>query len=188
MRISFDYIWPRVKDIDEHYSIHPDSVRFVIEKGQPLQSEPTILELGVCHGRTFAALTILAMHNNGNCYGIDHFGLEGSPTEIEENMKSRNLDHWTLIVSDTKTARWNKPIDLLVVDAGHDPANVIPDVEKYVPFVVPNGYVFFDDYEQEDNPQSQHWAVRAYANKACRNDDWTDLGFADRMQGFRRIK
>lgn len=192
MNLCFESIWPLVRNTNSHYALSEDQVKFIIDHALLLPEEPTILELGVCHGRTLAALSAVAMCKGGWAYGIDHFGLEGDAIEVRRTLYTHRLSSWTLIVGDTRTVTWERPIDLLVIDAGHDEANVRPDIEKYVPLVKHGGYVFFDDYDDPKNRQSPHWAVRHYADLAC--GSWHDLGIVKRskedefgaMRGWRR--
>lgn len=190
--MKFEEIWARVHDINDHYALSKDQVEFIVRHAMTLPMFPTLLELGVCHGRTLASLALVAERLYGQAYGIDHFGLEGNVEEVQESLFDRGILSCKIIVADTREAEWTKPIDLLVVDAGHDEANVRPDIEKYVPLVKSGGYVFFDDYDDPKNRQSPHWAVRHYADLAC--GSWHDLGIVKRskedefgaMRGWRR--
>jgi hypothetical protein len=179
-------IWQKIKRFNEHYAISPVELNFILSYALRLPWGATMLELGVCHGRTLAALGLVAQSIGGRAFGIDAFWLEGTAAEVRQNIADIGL--WPtdcyLIESDTRTAEWNEGIDLLIVDAGHDEANVKPDIEKYVPWLKHGGYVFFDDYEDPYNPDSPHWAVRYFADKMC--GQWRDLGLVDGMKGWQR--
>lgn len=183
--MNFDHIWNRVKDINDQYSLSENELRFVVDHALTLQKDPTILELGVCHGRTLAALAIVARYKGGHAFGIDFFGLSGSSkAQTVDALEIRGVTNFTIIEGNTHDIPWSTPVGLLLVDAGHDEANVRPDIHKYVPKVKSGGYVFFDDYDNPYDPKSPHWAVRHYADLACA--DWEDLGIVDGMRGWRR--
>ena len=174
--MTADTIWHLVREIDPHYSLSPSELKFVLRYAVRVPPHSVMLELGVCHGRTFAALALAAMATDSRVFGIDHFGLEGSGEEVRESLRQRGITNWTLFEANTHDMGWKTPIDLLVVDAGHDVANVKPDIEDYVPHVKPGGYVFFDDYDEPYDPDSPHWAVRHYADLACGNWEPLDTG------------
>jgi hypothetical protein len=178
----FKEIWDKVGSINNHYAISKTELEFIISHAKNVPEGAVLLELGVCHGRTFAALSCVAMAKRGQAYGIDFFGLEGTPEEVRHSLDSRNITNYELIVSNTHTYPWDKPIDFLVIDAGHDEANVKPDIEKYVPFVKQGAYVFYDDYDDPFDSNSPHWAVRYYADIACK--DWADLGIVEGVRGW----
>lgn len=57
-------------------------------------------------------------------------------------------------------------ISLLFIDAGHDEANVKPDIDIWLPLLKPGGIVIFHDYDDPYDPKSPHWAVRYFADLA----------------------
>lgn len=62
-------------------------------------------------------------------------------------------------------------ISLLFIDAGHDEANIKPDIDIWLPLLAPGGIVIFHDYDDPYNPDSPHWAVRHYADLATQSWD-----------------
>lgn len=182
--VTWDMIRTRIEGWNDHYSISLGELEFIIKHALTITDNPTILELGVCHGRTLAALALVATTRSGTAYGIDHFGLEGSASQVIRSMEVAGIFSYDINVSNTHTFPWNLPIDFLVIDAGHDEANVRPDIEKYLPFVKPGGMVFFDDYDDPYLQESPHWAVRYYADRACA--DWEDLGIVEGVRGWRK--
>ena len=175
-------IWQAVCEMNSHYSLSTAELKFLIDYAIELPAGSEVLELGVCHGRTLAALGLAA--KGSEVTGIDHFGLEGSPFAVREQLRRMGLGGVQLTVGDTRVVPWGKPLDLLLIDAGHDEANVSRDVAKYVPFVKPGGMCFFHDWDDPYRAESPHEAVRRHAEAAC--GDWEDLGLVGGLKGFRR--
>lgn len=79
------------------------------------------------------------------------------------------LDRINLHVIVSKEMPWDNSINVLFIDGAHDYANVITDVVKWTPFVVPNGIAMFHDC-------LTHKQVEKAVNETMRNyDDWTEL-------------
>lgn len=180
----FDEIWEKIRDFNDHYAISKNELEFIVNMTNKIPIQPVLLELGVCHGRTLAALALIAMRKAGVAVGIDFFQLEGSASEVRSEFQKRNVTNYVILEENTHTAPWESAIDFLVVDAGHDEANVKPDIDKYLPFVTSGGYVAFDDYDDPFNRESAHWAVRYYADLACK--DWIDLGIVEGVRIWQR--
>ncbi len=185
--MTWEDIWNRVECLNDHYALDRSRLEFVVSYALQLPIGATILELGVCNGRTLLALGMAAKAVSGIAYGMDHFRLEGSAEEVRNRLRDFNVDVTTKVIEcNTHDYPWRTPLDLLVVDAGHDEANVKSDIEDYVPWVKPGGYVFFDDYDSVPctPEESPNWAVRHYADLAC--GAWGDLGVVSCMRGWRR--
>jgi predicted O-methyltransferase YrrM len=181
---SWPEVWNAVWEINPHYSLSQEELAFLIEHALLVPARGQVLELGICHGRTLAALTLATEAQEASVTGIDHFGLEGSVWQVRESLARVGASRAVVIVGDTRVIPWDIPLDLLLVDAGHDEANVSKDVRKYVPLVKPGGLVFFHDWDPEVDPASPHEAVRRHATAAC--GDWEDLGLVGGLKGFRR--
>lgn len=172
------------EDLNQHYSMGLYKRKFIVDKViQPalLPKHPLIVELGVCHGSTAVMLAYIAECLGGHYVGIDTWLLEGSMLSVMEKLVARGLwkDTSTLIEQNTHKAKlpeWVKPeIDLLIVDAGHDEANVGPDCEIWIPKVAPGGIVVFDDCPEQVNADDPHWAVKHYAEQHTQG--WEVLGY-----------
>lgn len=187
MNANFESLWSPIKDMTGEYSIDEVSLRYVygaVSK-EPLPTNPVFLELGVCHGRTLAFLSRWAAAVGGSAYGIDNFLMvEGTHEEVIREFTSRGLTNWKVIASDSRTVDWSIPIDILIVDGGHDEEVVSVDIEKYVPFVKQRGYVFFHDYDEPYTRDSCHWAIRYYADQAC--GKWKPVGRVKSLKGWRK--
>ena len=150
-----------------------------------LPKKAVIVELGVCRGKTALLLAYVASRLGFYYFGVDDFSLEGSEVEISKNMIKHNLEY-NLLVGKTNEVAWDKQIDLLIVDAGHDPDNTKKDYSRWIPFVKAGGYVFMHDYEEPYNSQSPHWGVRYYGDQATVG--WEDVGMSEYMKIKRRPK
>ena len=182
-------VWWRVRDWPAQYAIAQEDLSRLVVCALALTPGATVLELGVCHGRTLAALALAVAPLGGRAWGIDHWGLEGSRAEVEAELGIRNIHNYSLLEGNTHGVPWDLPLDMLVVDAGHDEANVREDIAKYVPLVKVGGSAWFDDYDEPElGPEaSPHWAVRHYADRACAGPGWRDLGIGERIRGWRRV-
>lgn len=160
--------------IDTHYAMSDEDVEFLFYaiKNNELDPKSVIVELGMCHGRTSAVLAYIARETDSVYYGVDDFSLEGNAKEVRASLNNLMLPY-TILEGRTQDVPWYLPIDVLLVDAGHDEANVKADCEKWIPFVKPGGFAAFDDWDespryddrtmQEINP---HWAIAYYARLA----------------------
>src|SRR5882724_3397260 len=115
MSLTWEYVWGRVEGVNAHYSLNEQELKFLIEWALQLPQEPCVLELGVCHGRTLAALGLVAFELGACAHGVDHFGLEGSAEAVRDTL--RRVGSTALVIPmDTKEVPWDDPIDLLLVD------------------------------------------------------------------------
>lgn len=145
--------------------------RFMCEIVEKLPEDSITVELGVCYGMTSA---LLSMSTRGRYFGVDHFLMVGHYNEIVDNFNKLGITNYEFLVGNTQDVPWDRPIDFLFIDAGHDENNVKPDCEKWIPFVKPGGYVAFHDWlgcvDKELNP---HWAVDYYGSLATQG--WEDI-------------
>lgn len=170
-----------------HYSMseREQELLFDIALGQ-LPRKPKIVELGVCNGKTAIILAWLARWLGGQYFGIDHWGLEGSHEMVMKLLAETKLDSVsTLISGDTREVPLIENINLLLIDAGHDEANVSVDCQRWIPCVKSGGLVAFDDYPSDAKwVDSCHWAVREYADFYTR--DWDLVLFWNKLLVRRR--
>lgn len=96
--------------------------------------EDVYLELGVDRGRS---LSFARKHFKGDVFGID---IETQKERGGEPVKGTNFIH-----SDSLEANWTLPIKVLFIDGEHRYKRVKAEWEKYYPFVVKGGWVFFHD-------------------------------------------
>jgi predicted O-methyltransferase YrrM len=154
-------------DFNDHYSVMPDQQRTLYDAAMSLRGG-IIVELGICHGRTAAMLALSGRYTGTRYFGVDFFGLEGDAETVRAKFEKHRL-YGEIIEGNTHAVGqwWDKgPISMLFIDAGHDEANVKPDIEIWLPLLKPGGCVFFHDYDDPYNPASAHWAVRHYADLA----------------------
>lgn len=162
------------QDINNHYGMKESQYRLIYDIASKMAEGNIFLELGVCHGRSAATLAYVANNIGAYYYGIDNFSLEGSLEEVQSIFQTKGL-HGTIINSNTHSADWQLPVDLLFIDAGHDVKNVSVDCELYIPLIKSNGYVLFDDWDEPFDYESPHWAVHAYGESFTRG--WEECAF-----------
>lgn len=175
----------KISSINDHYSMRSDQHKLLFDFAMKVPNGGVILELGVAHGMTAGLFSLVAKQHGLEYYGIDDFSLCGSTTETQAVFDKLGTTG-TIIESKTQDASWNKEVDLLFIDAGHDEANVRPDCEKYVPFVKPGGIVIFDDWAEDDTHVNPHWAVGYYGKIAT--EGWESINDTIYIRAFRRPK
>lgn len=162
-------LWPEVLQVarraSDHYSLSEREQELLFEVAMGLPTGALIVELGVCNGKTALILAAVAEAKQGLYIGVDNWSLEGSFGEVFDLMHAAfGTSRWQLWQGDTHTIELPAfPIDLLLIDAGHQEEAVSVDCERWIPTVRPGGIVAFDDYPGERNwRDSCHWAVREY--------------------------
>lgn len=118
-----------------------------------------ILEIGTGWGESAAFFSELKPE--ATIYTIDAFGLYGDGRIYDhfnhEKVKEINQKlgkNVIQILGDSKTIPWELPIDVLFIDGDHTYEGCKADHERYSPFVNTGGYIIFDDYTQENNPNN----------------------------------
>ena len=159
-------LWPGAVAVGEkfsgHYSASWDQQHALFVEALKLRTHDKIIELGVCNGRTAAILARAAQIVDAQYIGVDHFGLENCALEIRSLFTKYGLPG-TIWDADTHVAGaiWDVPISLLFIDAGHDEANVKPDIDLWVKWVRRGGVVAFHDWDEPYDRESAHWTIRA---------------------------
>lgn len=98
------------------------------------KKDDVYLEIGVDRGRS---LTFARKHFKGDVFGIDLQDTGGS------KVKGCNFIH-----AESDDVEWMLPIKVLFIDGEHRYAQVKRDYEKYGPFVVKGGWIFFHDADE----------------------------------------
>lgn len=171
----WDEVIDRARLANDHYSMSEDQQRMLWELAKGVPKGGLIVELGVCWGKTAIVLALAAKEQQATYRGIDNWSLEGSKKDVSFLMQTAvGAGDWWLMESDTHDEfmrAFDVDIDMLVIDAGHDEANVSQDCEVWIPKVVPGGIVVFDDVPSGPGwAESCHWAVRAGMEHWCA--DW----------------
>lgn len=177
-------------EFDEHYSLGVEKRQFLHRVCRFLPENASIVELGVCHGSTGFLLATVAKRLNGKYIGIDNWSLEGSLEEVRDKFLSLvgpdaedngvwELGKFNSHDSDlAKTVVEDDPYSLLLIDAGHDEANVRQDCEVWIPLAKSGAIVAFDDYPATATPNPNldpHWAVKTWAD--AYTGSWDLIGY-----------
>lgn len=128
--------WFSAYDMEEMYQALKNSTK-----------DDVYLEIGVDRGRS---LTFARQYFKGDVFGIDISTIEqrdgpGVP-------KGTNFIH-----GDSLEVKWNLPIKVLFIDGEHRYERVKGEWEKYYPFVVKGGWVFFHDADNT-SPEVEQFA------------------------------
>lgn len=155
---------------------------FLVSIVQTLNFSPneqiTIVELGGEYGRSASefAFALREKGYNGHVYTVDNFTdkhpIVGNLLEAyTHNLKACGLiDYVTPIKGDTtlQASHWNKPIDLLFIDAGHSYLSVKSDIAAWQRYVKPYGIIVFHDYAKSNDAHVTHLDVKRAV------DEWYD--------------
>lgn len=164
---SFSAIWDNAavlaSTISDHYAMRRDEQKCALQYALLLEKGATFVELGVTHGHTAAIICYAAKLKGFNYYGIDNFTLEGTPADTEANLQKLQLP-CKLIVGNTHTVPWDKPVDMLLIDGGHDVVNVTEDCLRWLPLVQPGGIALFHDYNPGLTQEDPHWGIKNAAD------------------------
>lgn len=118
-----------------------------------------MLEIGTGWGESAAFFA--SLKKDWTIYTIDGFGLYGdgriysefnheSVKKINEGLASNVIQ----ILGDSSRIPWELPIDILFIDGDHTFEGCVADFLQFDRFILPGGYVIFDDYHQENNPDN----------------------------------
>lgn len=167
--------------VSDYMSLSAKRFRLVHELCTRLPEGAQILEIGVCYGHTAIMLASFAKQLRGRYTGIDRWN-DTSPSSrryVQNTFDGLGLaDYATLIEGDSRVTPWAQfPLDFLLIDGGHDEECVASDIQRFLSFVTPGGFVAFDDYDAEWDPQSPCRAVKRFADLACTPDRWREAGF-----------
>lgn len=132
----------------EELSFHSD-VKLLGHLCLDLQSvSGDILEIGVWKGKSLALMQRLS--KNAKIIGIDPLEIDLQREELNF-FRERIFDETEIIENYSEMAvdevlEITKNLKLLHIDGGHTARNVVLDFLLYSPFIVPGGYLVFDDY------------------------------------------
>lgn len=109
-----------------------------------------IVEIGVWKGRSLALMSRLAGPGT-KVIGVDPCAMPGQDRELPY-FHGKVFPETDIVVGFSERAvsevvRRTQTIKLLHIDGGHEAFNVWADFLIYERFVVPGGYIVFDDYE-----------------------------------------
>jgi len=176
--VSWEKLWPAAvkgsRTISDHYSMNPNEQEAAFRIACTLPKGAVIVELGVTHGRTASLLSYAAKIKGYTYFGVDNFKLEGNVTQTQNNLKRLGLP-FEIIVGNTNEVPWEKPIDYLLIDAGHDHLNMSQDCQRWLPFVKPGGLALFHDYNDKVDMSDPHFPVKHYASMYTQG--WTVVEF-----------
>jgi predicted O-methyltransferase YrrM len=120
-------------------------------------SSGNALEIGCFMGCSTVFLAKACMKKGiNNVYAMDLFtGTPGSNQKLDtyqdclSRLKEYHLsDNVSLIRANSHDYNWRLKCDVIHIDADHRYEAVKKDIEKYLPFLVVDGLVIFDDYDK----------------------------------------
>lgn len=125
--------------------------------------DSVILEIG----RKFAGSTVIMASalDSGVIYSIDIVNHK----QAIDNVAPFG-DKVVLIESDSRKAKWDKPIGLVFIDGDHNPKVVKSDIERFTPFVVQGGYAALHDTTKVPIDKLMNWMMKNGWKKEIRVD------------------
>jgi predicted O-methyltransferase YrrM len=159
--MNWDECIKLARNINNHYSMEEETQKYIYTDVSQLPADAVVVEIGVAHGKTAAVIGYAAKENGFRYFGVDNFSLEGTKTEVVTDLHKIGLgQNMEIIEADAKNHKWSLPIDYLIIDGGHDEANIKGDCENWIKWVKPNGVAVFDDYGDQAGPHSgvTYWA------------------------------
>lgn len=117
------------------------------------------LEIGVDRGRS---LTFARKYFKGDVFGID--------IQTQEERGGKPVQGANFIHADSLEADWTLPIKVLFIDAEHRYERVKAEWEKYHPYVIRGGWIFFHDSD-DSSPEVRRFTeeIRAKQNPDTRS-------------------
>jgi len=128
--------------------LYPHEAVFLSSLARKSPGRGAVVEIGSFRGRSTLCLAIgLSRRGEGQVVAVDPH-LYGTQDELREN-----LDHFgvagrvrvEVATSEQLAATWKDPVRVLFVDGNHLEAGVASDVEGWLPFVEPGGFLVFHD-------------------------------------------
>lgn len=172
--------WPAcllvARQFEERYGLNEDQQEIVFRYAMTLPGGAVSMELGVCNGKTSAVLAWCAARRGFEAHGIDAFVLENDPITFRAAMARADLVyrlHHGLTTeephpdapADLRAVPWERPVDLLLVDAAHLDPWISADLARWLPLLRVGGVAMFHDYDAWPDPASAHAAVRAAVDR-----------------------
>lgn len=191
--LNWDECLVLARTIDDHYAMSESEQKAIFDcVHETVPEGGVIVELGVCNGKTSALLMFATRNVKAKYHGVDNFSLEGNPALVKDRLEKIGLypafagnttlrfiappnpkSQYVIHVGNTQDIPWSEPIDFLIIDAGHDEANIKPDIEKWLPFVKSGGIVVFHDWDEVFDRNKCHWAIRYYGD--MHTGTWEDI-------------
>lgn len=135
-----------------------DAVRglFKREDGVPLYNAARrvpryglVVELGALFGKSTTLLAEVGRERGYAVVTIDCMAFSSKQAgHLRDNMEKYNNVHIIEATSHATAGWWNKPIDLLFIDANHQEDGIKEDCEDWLPHIKKGGMVAFHDYYQ----------------------------------------
>lgn len=138
-----------------------------------LPDSGSMVEIGTGYGES--ALFFASYKPNYTVYTIDAFGMVGDGRvwkEFHADNVLKAIDYYgkakniIQILADSQRVPWTIPVECIYIDGDHRYEGCRRDFEIYSPWLNEGGIIFFDDYEQANNPTN---GVKKLVDEICLN-------------------
>lgn len=182
--MTWEEAWTIIStQFDGGYSLDPEQQERVFKYASQLKPKTVIVEIGVANGRTAAAFLLAIKGKNISYTGIDNYSLTHNYDDVNNRLSKLGVPY-NLIMGDSHNTPWETPIDMLLIDGGHQEDGVAPDCEIWTPLVKKGGIVMFHDYDDSHTYGHAHEAVWRNADKWT--GDWENVEFYNGLKIRRR--
>lgn len=178
-----------------HTEQEEDALVTLVENlSYPPDEQVVIVELGGEYGRSASEFAwALKKHNyNGHIWTVDTF-IENHPIvgnlleAFTQNLKEAGLINYVTPIRGTtalQAAHWDKPIDLLYIDAGHSYLSVKSDIAAWVGYLKAGGTVVFHDYAKSPQAHVIHQDVKRAVDEWHSRTGWKRVNGPDSLVWF----
>jgi hypothetical protein len=148
------------KDVSEFIHRIPSTTcggtqpEYLYELSKATQGTGEVVEIGTYIGRSTIALAFAQKEKGGR--PIHTIDIDRHP-QLDENLRKAGVDefvHVTVEPSTDAAEKWDKPIELLWIDADHSRVGLKADIEAWRDHVIEGGLVAFHDYPGVDSSKT----------------------------------
>ena len=169
---------------------------------------PVVVELGSWKGKSSVVIShALAGKPGAKLYCIDPFNADGDADSVDHYQFRQANQPYTLreifdsnvrkygnasVVeallgySTDKAEEWDKPVDMLFIDANHEYEAALRDFQDWVPFIKPGGILAMHDVKLEWPNVELSGPARVVRENTLASDQWEDHHLATTLYSARR--
>ncbi|MEQ8662725.1 MAG: class I SAM-dependent methyltransferase [Gammaproteobacteria bacterium] len=158
----FDAVWPEIDTVPGFLA--PNQERCLFDLVAALPEDALVLEVGSFLGRSTVSMAFACRNTARQVFAVDTF--EGNAHDFVkgknkidwegdsffplfwQHLRERGLDRHVVPLRATSHAIakcWGKPLDMVYLDGSHQYADVVAEIDAFVPWIKPGGCVAMHD-------------------------------------------